>query len=397
MLIRRLLSSRHGNFAITSAILLPVLIGALGLSFDYLSLVVKRRLVQASLDSASLASAAAMAAQSKTTTTAKTYALDFLSAELQGRLPSSDISALVANTTVSAVQTTSGTTKSYTVSMKGTLPVKLTPFSQFLGITTSSVTAASNTTSVVVAKALSVYLVVDRSGSMSFVTNTTLSSPSKCQNYTEELWLAYYPNLAKTSPCYLNKMGSLKIAAGSLFDELDSLEAQNTNDTILRTGVVSFNDAQQTPSDLAWGTTAGRNYITALPSYPTGGTDMTDAMSTAYLALIATSETAAQASKGNTNVSKFIILMTDGENTGNSRFWNPALDTQTLQTCTAARSAGITIYTVAYMAPSNGKTLLESCAGTTANAFQAENAGDLDAVFEEIGKKISERATRITS
>jgi Flp pilus assembly protein TadG len=396
MLIRKLLSSRHGNFAITSAILLPILIGALGLNFDYLSLVTKRRLVQTSLDSASLASAAAMAAQTKTTTTAKTYALDFLSAELQGRLPSSDISALVANTTVSAVQTTAGTTKSYTVSMKGTLPVKLTPFSKFLGVTTSSVTAASNTTSVIVARALSVYLVVDRSGSMSWVTSTKLSSPASCQNYTEANW-AFYPYLSQTSPCYLNKIGSLKNAAASLFDELDALEAQNTNDTILRTGVVSFTDSQQTPSNLAWGTTAGRNYVTALPSYPTGGTDMTNAMYTAYQALIASSETTAQASKGNTSVSKFIILMTDGENTGASSTWNPALDTETLQTCTEARNAGITIFTVAYMAPANGKTLLQNCAGTSTNAFQAENAGDLDAAFAEIGKKISERATRITS
>jgi Mg-chelatase subunit ChlD len=161
--------------------------------------------------------------------------------------------------------------------------------------------------------------------------------------------------------------------------------------------VVSFNDAQQTPSNLAWGTTAGRNYITALPAYPTGGTDMTGAMSTAYQALIASGETAAQASKGNTNLSKFIILMTDGENTGANSTPDPALDAETVQTCTAARNAGITIYTVAYMAPPNGKKTLESCAGTTANAFQAESAGDLDAVFEEIGKKISERATRITS
>src|SRR5947208_11751806 len=35
---------------------------------------------------------------------------------------------------------------------------------------------------------------------------------------------------------------------------------------------------------------------------------------------------------------------------------------RSLQTCTAARDAGITIFTIAYMAPANGISLLQSCA-----------------------------------
>ena len=93
---------------------------------------------------------------------------------------------------------------------------------------------------------------------------------------------------------------------------------------------------------------------------------------------------------------KVVVLMTDGENTGASATWNPALDDRTLATCTAARNAGVTIYTVAYMAPSNGISLLEKCAGSSSNAFQAENAAALTAAFAAIAVKISERATRIT-
>lgn len=395
MMLRRFFHSRHGNLALSAALILPVLLGALGVCWDLMMLGDKRELLQSSLDSASLAAVSALASQEKTTDNINDYAINFLSAQLQGRLSDSEIAALLAKTTVTSTQITAGSKKSYTVAIKGTLPVSLTPFTRFAGATMSSLTAASSTTSTVLSKALSVYLVVDESGSMSWVTDTKRSSPRKCQNYTLSNW-GYYPNLSKTSPCYLNKMGSLKNAAASLFNTLDSLEAQDTSDTILRTGVVSFTDSQQTPSNLAWGTTASRNYITDLPDYPTGGTDMTGAMDTAYKAVTATAEVTAQASKNNTNFQKFIILMTDGENTGASATWNPALDDRTLATCTAARNAGVTIYTVAYMAPSNGISLLEKCAGSSSNAFQAENAAALTAAFAAIAVKISERATRIT-
>jgi Flp pilus assembly protein TadG len=394
-MLRRFLKSEQGNFTLMTALILPVVLGIFGAGLDFMMLREKKELIQSTLDSASLAAVSALAAQDKTTSNINAYALNFLSAQLQGRMNSADIATLVASTTVTATQDTSGSKKSYTVAMTGSLRVPLTPFTHFAGASTANLVATSSTTSTVISKALSVYLVVDRSGSMSWVTTTTLTSPSRCQNYTESNW-GYYPNLSKSSPCYLNKIGSLKNAAASLFDTLDSLEAQDTSNTILRTGVVSFTDVEQTPSNLAWGTTTARNYVTSLPSYPTGGTDMTGAMSTAYRALTATAEATAQASKNNTSFQKFIILMTDGENTGASATWNPVLDAQTLATCTAARNAGVTIFTVAYMAPSNGISLLQQCAGSTSNAFQAENAQDLTAAFTAIGVKISERATRIT-
>jgi len=124
---------------------------------------------------------------------------------------------------------------------------------------------------------------------------------------------------------------------------------------------------------------------------------MTDAMAKGYAALTASSEVTAQANKNNSEFTKFIVLMTDGENTGASGTWNAALDAETLVTCTAARKAGITIYTVAFMAPANGKTLLLACAGTTANYYEADNMASLVAAFKEIGKKAAEQSTRLTN
>jgi Mg-chelatase subunit ChlD len=111
---------------------------------------------------------------------------------------------------------------------------------------------------------------------------------------------------------------------------------------------------------------------------------------------MASSETTAQSQKNNSKFSRFIVLMTDGENTGNSSTWNKSLDTKTLATCTSARADGITIYTVAFMAPTNGQALLKSCAGTTANYFEADDMDELVAAFQAIGEKASERSVLLT-
>jgi hypothetical protein len=274
---------------------------------------------------------------------------------------------------------------------------KLSPFAQFLGYSTLPIGAASVTESQSTAKnAMSMYAVLDRSGSMSWVTDTTNTSLNKCQNYVDLNDWYQYPNLQSTRPCYVNKMGALKTAAASLFAELDALESKDATDSVVRIGGVSFNDSMQTPQSIAWGTTSMRTYVNNLPAYPTGGTDMTDGMEQAYSALTASSETTAHTSKGNTSYSKFIVLMTDGENTGNSAAWNPVLDTLTLATCTKARAAGITIYTVAFMAPARGETLLKACAGVISNYYSANNMASLIAAFADIGNKATKKATRIT-
>jgi Flp pilus assembly protein TadG len=394
---RRFLRSRRGNFALTAALALPVLLGGVGVAFDMAAMVNQRTVLQNGLDTASLSAVSALAAKDKTTANVRSYAVDFLVAQLSGQLPSDVVDDLKTSTTVTPNKTTVGTKTTYTVSMSARITVQLTPFSKLLGISNRQIAAKSSTSSVVVGNALSLYLVVDRSGSMSWVTSTTLSTPSSCQNYRDINDWAYYPNINSTSPCYLNKSGALKNAASSLFDTIDSIEALDSGNKVTRTGTVSFTDSQQTPSALAWGTTNARSYVTALPAYPSGGTDMSDAMDTAYQALTASSETSAHASEGNSQVQKFIVLMTDGENTGASSSHNPALDTKTLTACTAAKNAGITIYTVAFMAPALGKTLLLSCSGSSSNSYTADNASELVAAFEAIAKKVSDRATRLTN
>lgn len=395
--LRRFSVNRNGNFGMMTAILLPVLLAVVGMSIDVARLVNDKQRLRASFDAASLATTSALSAGTITEADAQSFATKLAAGQLAANLNATQLAALKASLVATVTSSTSGGTKTYSVKVTGGFPENLTVFSSFMGARSMTVRSSSQASGAAKStNAISLYLVLDRSGSMSFVTNTVDSTKSRCQNYTSSNW-GYYPNLQSTSPCYINKIASLKTAAATLFDKLDSIEASDTTNTILRTGSVSFTDTQQTASALAWGTTAARNYVTSLPAYPTGGTDMTDAMQTAYTGLTSATEKAAQTSKGNTTFYKFIVLMTDGENTGNSSTWDPALDTQTLQTCSDARKAGITIYTVAYMAPTNGKTMLLNCAGDASNYFTADDMPSLVSAFTAIGSKVTQQMSRITN
>ncbi|MGV3551948.1 vWA domain-containing protein [Rhizobium sp.] len=392
-----LASSRAGNIGLTAAIVLPVLLAATGLAVDYTRLVNSQRTLQDALDAAAVSAAAAMMTGHNDATTVKAYATNVAIAELTPLLTKTELDEVKKKLVVTTTAIAASGVNSYDVKMTSSFQVPLTPFAKFLGYTKRDVYAASSSQSQSVTKnAMSMYVVLDRSGSMSFVTETLDSTKTKCQNYMLSNWIQY-PNLATSKPCYVNKSGALKTAAASLFDQLDALEKKDPTDTIIRAGGVSFTDTMQTAQPMAWGTTAIRNYVTAIPAYPTGGTDMTGGMDAAYKALKDSAEANAHTSKGNASFSKFIVLMTDGENTGASNVWNPALDTKTLATCDAARKDGITIYTVAFMAPTNGINMLKNCAGTSSNAYVANDMQSLVKAFAEIGNKATQKATRITN
>jgi Flp pilus assembly protein TadG len=393
---RRLRTQREGNFAIMTALLLPALLAVVGVAIDVSQVLNNKSNLQSALDAASLATAAALANGDITTANASSYATKVAVSQLLNNLSSEQQAALKGSISAAVTNSGSGTAQTYIVKVTGSYNESLIAFGSFYNGGAIPVSGSSQSQSQTQStNAISLYLVVDRSGSMSFVTDT-IDNYSYCQNYNQYNWYQY-PYLWPSSPCYVNKMGSLKTAASGLFDKLDEIEKADKTNKIVRVGAVSFNDQTQTPSNLTWGTKKARAYSTALPDYPTGGTDMTGGMDTAYNALIAKSEANAQSAQGNSNFFKFLVLMTDGENTGDSGTWNKSLDTQTLTTCQKARDAGITIYTVAYMAPTNGKALLQSCAGDPSNYFEATDMDSLVKAFNTIGTKVTKQTTRMTN
>ena len=394
-LCHRFMTNRAGNIAMSFAIVSVPLLAAIGVSVDYAQLLNSQRHLQDAVDGAAVAAAASLVSGKHTDTTVKDYAVNFVLGQMSSALSTTEAAQLKSKLAVAVTDTGSGSVKTYTVKVSGGYTVNLSPFANFVGYGTMPVGAVSTTQSQSTAKnAMSMYLVLDRSGSMSFVTDTKEENNSTCQNYTSSNW-RYYPDLPKTKPCYVNKMAALKTAAAGFFDALDVLEKKDKTDNVVRVGGVSFHDEMQTPQAIEWGTKKMRKYVKDLPDYPTGGTNMTDGMAEAYATLKTDDEKDAHDEEGNTTFSKFIVLMSDGENTGASSTHNPLLDAITLLHCTNARKAGITIYTVAFMAPPNGETLLKACAGVTSNYYVAKDMASLVQAFAEIGNKAAEQATRI--
>jgi len=99
----------------------------------------------------------------------------------------------------------------------------------------------------------------------------------------------------------------------------------------------------------------------------------------------------------NKPVAKVVVLMTDGENTRSPTYpkhdgWNTSLsDTLTQTLCTNLKDDGITIYTVAFeITGKTAKDVLESCATSPGNFFDAQSADQLASSFTSIGKKLSQ-------
>ena len=93
---------------------------------------------------------------------------------------------------------------------------------------------------------------------------------------------------------------------------------------------------------------------------------------------------------GSADVEKFMILLTDGDNTQN-RFGDTVyqMDQRTKTACDEVKksSNGITLYTVRVI---NGNaTLLKSCASDSSKYFDVTSASQLDGVFKKIASDIT--------
>lgn len=92
------------------------------------------------------------------------------------------------------------------------------------------------------------------------------------------------------------------------------------------------------------------------------------------------------------DLSKFILLMTDGDNTqnrfgGNGSSSCAQCDTRTALACANAKAAGIRIYTVRVI---NGNAdLLRNCASDPSMYYDVQSASDLNAVFNAIGGQLA--------
>lgn len=394
-LYRAFMKDRGGNFGAMTAILLPVLLAGAGIAMDLAKLVQVRSALQDAADSAALSAASALAGKGITDEEAIALAKKFMAAQFKntnqsGALPTEQEEQAaqdLADTALASVHRTagaSGATNTYEVTVNGQYDVSMNAFTKLLGYETVRVGVSSTSESTTESKnALSMYLVLDRSGSMGENTSTVNSAqPTKVEYYS-----CGRKTCSRTVTNYVLKIDALKIAVADLVDQLDTADPEKK---YVRTAAISYNSSSQTPTTFEWGTTTVTNYVNALTA--TGGTDSSNAFKTAYQKVTATSEVNAHIAKnGQKDPGKFIIFMTDGDNNYTSA------DTSTKAWCDSARAADVEVFSVAFMAPARGQALLSYCATDTSHYYDANDAAQLVAAFKEIGEKASMAATRLTN
>ncbi|KRB51834.1 pilus assembly protein TadG [Rhizobium sp. Root708] len=407
--VSRLLNERDGNFAMVSAILLPVMLGAGALAIDITNTAMAKHQLQEASDSAALATASALADGKVTTSTAADFAKDFIAGQMANVL--SDTTGLKGSTTVNATKTTTGTATSYSVSVSSSYSMQLSGLAQVIGFKTTTIGAASQTASGYseTQGSVSMFLALDKSGSMDYATTTVnAEQPTKTYTYTEtytyDCGTKKKPKTCTgtrqatgTETNYYTKIEALKLAVGNLMTQLDTADPTHI---YARTGAVSYDIDTDPESKLAWGTTAAKSYVDALDA--DGGTNSSGAVNIAFTSLTAKNaagndiEDATHMAKTTQLPKKYIVFMTDGDN-NDDRWGGRSYDTDTKKTCDAAKAKSIEIYTVAFMAPTTGQALLKYCATDSSHYFQAESMADLVAAFKKIGAKAANQTTRLTN
>lgn len=381
--IKRLAGDMSGNFAITTAFVIPVLIGVAGMAVDLTNLVMFKTKLQTAADTATLAAASSLAAKAKAEEGAKALSLQFLRGQIsngqpvitdanKASYPAEDKTPTVAV----ATEPYNITGKKYTVTLTARYQVPLSPLSRVFGMSSYPVSVTSTSQSTTETKnAMSMYFVLDRSGSMAESTNTSYTATC-------------YDRRGRSYSCtaYYTKIESLKLATASLLTQLNTADPQTK---YVRTGSVSYDTNMGTPQPLNWGTSGVSTYVNALSA--NGGTASTAAFQEALNRLTATTEDAAHKTKNGQVPTKYIVFMTDGDNNYSSD------DTATKTLCNTAKTKKIEIFTIAFMAPSKGKALLNYCATDANHYFAAENTNQLVQAFKTIGDKAAEQLTILTN
>jgi len=130
---------------------------------------------------------------------------------------------------------------------------------------------------------------------------------------------------------------------------------------------------------------------------PTGYTNIAIGLAWGWHVLSPTSLYTEGKAYGTEDLTKYIILMTDGYNTKNIQMEPdacntngptcPTVDNRMAQVCTNIKNAGIKIYTVRLIA--GNADLLRDCATNAKMYYDVQSAGQLAGVFNSIGAEIA--------
>lgn len=382
-LLSRLRKDRRGNFAMMAAIAVPIILGAGGFAMDLTNMVLAKAELQDAADSAAIAAASALASDGKSIDEARVIAAAFMKTQLSGsRVFTWGKDGIPTPSIEITQETTAGVGKTFKVAVVTSGSLEFTPLTKLMGYNSTTLNASSSTESATESKnALSMYLVLDQSGSM--LANTTEVSTvntGSCKQYDDS-----GRSIGVHSPCYVKKIEALQYAATSLFNQLKQADP---NTKFVRTATASYSNKMDASYNLAWGTTEAQRQVNALSGG--GGTSSTAATKAAYTKLKASTENDEHKRVNGQEPTKYIILMTDGNNN------NTSDDTATQKICSDAKLAKMEVYGVAFMAPDRGQRMLKACVSAPENYFAAEKMSELVDAFKTIGDRASAIVARVT-
>lgn len=378
-IFRSFIRCRKGSFAIATALTLSLMLMCIGLALDAGSAYQTRKRIQDAVDAAALAASAVLIENGSSPERARDAALNIL----KGQLNASGQLAYLVTPTVNITQTDPKIrTKTFTVDVTGKFELPPGPFRTLFTVPNAVFSVAGRSTSTVQRDdPISLFLVLDRSGSMTIATTLVDSSIPACNNVFDYK----YPTPTYGAPCYLTKIAALKRAVGTLLNQID---ISDPTKSYIRVGAVAFNWFTDPPQPLDWGTEATRTYINGLKAE--GSTNSRYAMNVAHNVMTASSEDRAHLDKNGGTPRKYLIFMSDGANDVTSS------DRATLGWCNAMKQAGIQIFTVAYMAPARGVELLAACASGPEFRFNVETTEQFLKAFENIGDAVAKVANRLS-
>ena len=385
-----LLRNEDGNFAMMASILVPVMFVAGSLVLDTTNALSMKNQLQNAADSAALATTSQLAQEKITESEAVTYATRFFTGQISDS--ASAFSGFTATPTVTLTKSAIGAKTVWQVDVSVAGSLKTSGLARIAGKATIDV--AINSTSESArdgSNPLSMMLVLDHSGSMAWPSGRTTSEsvPRYCGKGKKK-----YQCGTDTIDVDVPKIDVLKEAVELL---VAHIQESDQTDEYARMGAVAYNSHTDNSDkqDLTW----AKSDVTAFTDelIAEGGTNSEWAMKWGYQQVSSPSEANLHSSMNGSNTpSRFIVFMTDGENSTGSDSGDAYADKQTLFYCNKAKEAGVTIFSVAFQAPSRGKRLLESCSSGSSFYYNAESAVELTKAFKDIGEEAVKLVTRLT-
>ena len=397
-------SARGGNVVVTFTIMLLPILGAIGAAVDYSNANSVKTAMQAAVDSTALMLSKEVASLSSTQLTQK--GTDYFKAlfrhpEVQNVAVTPTYAATSSTLSVAA----SGTTKTNFMAMMG--------FKQ-LSISASS-TVKWGTGKIEIA------LVLDNTGSMldngkfgalKTASHQLLDTLQKSAASAGDVKVAIIPfttqvNIGtayKTATwidwTYMKKGGG----GGDKCDWDDKEERGDENDKDSWTGGVvdrlepyNVQDTAPTSDPKTWYPAVNSSLTPIQPltsnwtalhatidkMKASGKTNTTIGLVWGLHALTQ-SEPLTEATPPSANVTKYMVFLTDGENTQDRWTTKAAsIDARTKTACVNIKAAGIKLFTVRVM--DGNKTLLQSCASDPTMYYEVNNANQMSSVFNKIG------------